>query len=194
MDSTHIEQYVLSRISSRRYAHCLSTAIEMQRLIQRFSPDYQDLEGAYIAGIWHDIAREWNDSFLLQYCLKHAIIMESEEYRHPMLLHGAVAAHLLSVRLASVPETWKSAIRWHTIGSPAMGILGAILYIADYMEPLRTHLEEGERDTLLQCDTLEQICLSVVHRHLLHLESKGKTHAVSTMDLLDFLEQGGVFV
>lgn len=194
MDSTQIEQYVITHISSRRYAHCLSTAKETQRLIHRYVPGFLDLEGTYISGLWHDVTREWSDDSLLLYCLKHAIPMESVEYRYPMLLHGAVAAHKLSARYGHIPDTWKTAIRWHTIGSRSMGVLGAILYVADYMEPLRTHLEPGERAALLQNESLEQLCHSVVEKHISHLGQKGKPVAQSTLRLADFLEHGGTFV
>ena len=38
--------------------------------------------------------------------------------------------------LKSVKKKWQDAIRWHTLGSVKMGVLGAALYIADYIEPL----------------------------------------------------------
>lgn len=193
MDSTKIEHYVVTHTSSRRYAHCLSTAKETQELLRLYAPSFSDDEGAYITGLWHDVAREWSDIELFQYCLKHAVTMEDEEYLHPMLLHGPVAAHLLSFRYAQVPDIWKTAIRWHTIGSKTMGVLGAALFVADYMEPLRSHIQPEERTSLLQSETLEQLCACVVQRHLSHLEKRGKASALSTRELATFLGSGGVF-
>lgn len=163
-------------------------------LLERYAPTCQDSIGAYVVGLWHDVAREWSDQDLLLYCLKHAIPMEEEEHRFPMLLHGAVAADLLSHRYPDVPMSWKIAIRWHTIGSCDMGVLGAALFAADYMEPLRRHLVPGERSWLLESNSLEDLCRAIVEKHLQHLQKKGKTSALSTRRLQTFLTKGGRFV
>lgn len=191
---THIDQYVVTHTSARRYAHCVSTAKETGMLLERYAPSYQDPVGTHVIGVWHDVAREWSDEDLLLYCLKHAIPMELEEQRFPMLLHGAVAADLLSHRYPDVPMSWKSAIRWHTIGSCDMGVLGAALFAADYMEPLRRHLVPGEREMLLESRSLEDLCRTIVDKHLRHLLEKGKTSALSTRRLETFLAEGGRFV
>ena len=193
MDFTEIKQYVFTHTSARRYAHCLSTAKETQRLMQRYASQCYDPDSAYMVGLWHDVTRDWSDENLLLYCIKHNIAMEAEEYRHPMLLHGAVAAHVLTHYRTNVPECWTLAIRWHTIGSVTMGILGAALFVADYLEPLRTHLAPGEYQTLWCNDTLEEICLAVVQKHLAHLQERGKSSAGTTIELATYLGEGGVF-
>lgn len=144
-------------------------------------------------GLWHDVARQWSDESLLQYSQRHQLPMEPEERSCPMLLHGAVAAHLLSGALGEQHPDWELAIRWHTIGSCSMGAIGAALYIADYLEPLRTHLSTDERKTILSLPSMETMCLHIIGSHRTHLEHKGKTMAGSTEALERFLLSGGTF-
>jgi predicted HD superfamily hydrolase involved in NAD metabolism len=193
MDFTRIEHYVATQVSATRYSHCLSAARETIALLQRYVPGFTDFDSARLAGVWHDVARQWTDGELLSYAQEQGIPMEDEEVRYPMLLHGPVASRLLEQQMPQVDEAVKLAIRWHTIGSVAMGLLGAALFVADYMEPLRRHLHPGERDTLLESKSLEGICLRVVESHLAHLEHKGKEGAATTQALAVYLIGGGTF-
>ncbi len=110
-----------------------------------------------------------------------------------MLLHGVVASDTIRQVVPQVCNRVCTAIRWHTLGSKSMGILGAALYAADYMEPLRSHLAMGERDVLLACTTIEELCHTIAVRHHDHIVERGKKPAESTMDLIRFLSEGGHF-
>lgn len=188
MNCTELDQYVATQVSQKRLAHCRSTARQTQSLLNRFASDMPK-DAGWAVGIWHDVARQWSDGDLLAYCIKHRIDMEHEEQECPMLLHGAVAAHLLPCD----HTPWKVAIRWHTIGSERMGVLGAALYIADYLEPLRTHLTREERLYILGLDSLERMCLAIIDTHRGYLARKGKRMARSTEWLEQFLQLGRRF-
>lgn len=194
MDCTKLEQYITMHVAhKKRVAHLYATARQTKELVARFVPSVAP-EMGYVVGLWHDVAREWEDSALLDFCEAHAITMEEEERMFPLLLHGPVAAYLLEqILLKTVPPACQVAIRWHTLGSVEMGALGAALYIADYVEPLRNYLSAQQRQELLEKDSLEQICLDVVLQQKDHLRRCGKKMANSTNSLLKFLEMQGVF-
>lgn len=192
MDYTEIERYVASRVSARRLVHCRCTAVQTQWLIERYAYTAADIQAALCIGLWHDIARQWGAQELLNYCLEHGIALEHEEEKQPMLLHGAVAASLLGEHVPQATQAWKAAIRWHTLGSTAMGRLGAALYIADYLEPSRTHLTLTQREMLLEHPSLEAICLAIIERKEEYLQSKGISLAHSSLQLRDYLRNGGV--
>mgnify|MGYP001107947620 CR=1 FL=1 len=193
MDYTHIEEYVASQVSKRRYNHCISTASEAQMLLERYKPYLELSDDAYLAGLWHDSCREWQDVALLAYCDQHELAFSCLERRFPMLLHGLVASETIRAYVPQVSTAVCLAIRWHTLGSKDMGVLGAAIYAADYMEPLRAHLGKGEREELLCSDTLESLCLAIITRHLDHVSRRDKKPAESTLDLADFLVKGGQF-
>lgn len=143
--------------------------------------------------MWHDITREWSDNDLLAYSISHGIGMEEEEIACPMLLHGAVASRLLRQFVPDCDPTWELAVRWHTLGSDTMGRLGAALYIADYLEPLRSHLVREQRYAIIRLSSLEQMCSRIIEVHHGYLGRKGKVMARSTASLERFLEAGGRF-
>ncbi|MDD3822476.1 MAG: hypothetical protein PHN93_01820 [Sphaerochaetaceae bacterium] len=193
MNSIELEAFVATQVSARRLAHSRSTAMQAASLVRRFSRAH-DAEDAHVVGIWHDVAREWKDERLLSYCLEHGIAMEPEEAQEPMLLHGAVGAHLLAVATGSHHAEWELAIRWHTLGSQEMGPLGAALYIADYLEPLRTHLDTAQKEFILALGSMEAMCLHIVRSQQDYLRRKGKPIAATTVALGLFLGEGGNFV
>ena len=192
MDYIELDQYVSKHVCEKRLAHCRSTALQAEELLTRFEPSLEGTAGR-VAGLWHDVAREWTEPQLLDYCLSNSVHMEPEEMRHPMLLHGAVGAHLLLSFVPGTKDSLCTAIRWHTLGSPDMGFLGAVLFVADYLEPLRTYLDEDTRKALLDKDSLEEICLEVAQLQLLHIRQGGKPPAGSTLALAEFLQKGGSF-
>ena len=193
MDYTTIDALISSTLSPKRLIHSKSTAQQARDLLVRFSKDPHEIDAGFAVGLWHDFAREWSDDALLSYCLGHKLSMEPEELAHPMLLHGLVASCLLSDQVAGVEPSWNLAVRWHTLGSRFMGTLGAALYIADYLEPTRSHLSPGERTRLLESGSLEAMCLLIVINHECHLGEKGIPMARSTVGLKEFLLNGGRF-
>lgn len=193
MDYTPIEAILSSTLSPKRLMHSKSTAQQARELMVRFSQNPREIEAAFAVGLWHDMAREWSDDALLSYCLSHKLTMEPEELAQPMLLHGLVASALLADGMAEAKPSWNLAVRWHTLGSRTMGILGAALYIADYLEPTRTHLGSGERNTLLASSSLEGMCVGILHSQSRFLQEKGIPMARSTSGLMEFLLSGGRF-
>ena len=193
MDCIEIERQVASQVTLQRFNHCKSTAMQALELLKRYQAPFSLKPGALVAGLWHDIAREWPDEDLLSFSLSHALSAQTIEIDQPMLLHGAVAAALLPSFYLQANKETLLAIRWHTLGSPDMGLLGAVLYISDYLEPLRTHITPAERADLLKKPSIAQLCLSVAQKHLSHIRERDKTPAESTISLIAYLEDGGQF-
>jgi predicted HD superfamily hydrolase involved in NAD metabolism len=191
MDYTPIEATLGSTLSHKRFLHCCSTAQMAKEIMLRFSPDHAD--AAYVCGLWHDMAREWSYDALLSYCLCNNLHMEKEELAHPVLLHAPVAASLLPQNVPYATSAWCNAVRWHSLGSATMGIIGAAVFISDYIEPLRPYISAQERAQILDSPTLEAMCMHVVLRHEKHLLKKEKALANSTIGLKKFLMEGGVF-
>jgi predicted HD superfamily hydrolase involved in NAD metabolism len=191
MDYTPIEAILGPTLSQKRFLHCCSTAQQAKEIMLRFAPEHAD--AAYVCGLWHDMAREWSDDSLLSYCLCNNLPMEQEELTYPVLLHGPVAASLFSQKVPLATSEWCNAVRWHSLGSVNMGLVGAAVFISDYLEPLRPHITARERTGFLDSPTLETMCLQVVCRHEKHLLKKNKQLANSTKGLKQFLMDGGRF-
>ena len=74
-----------------------------------------------------------------------------------------------------------------------MGLLGACLYVADYTEPNRKHLDDKDRKEILSLPTLEEMVLNILEREKKYYKEKGMTFAKRTIELYNFLLGGGLF-
>ncbi|AEC02222.1 metal-dependent phosphohydrolase [Parasphaerochaeta coccoides] len=195
IDFTELENYVTTHLTSRRAVHSINCGRTMERIFKIFPGLVDDygIQAAMCIGLMHDIAREWQTENLTAYVREHHISTEAEEDASPVLLHAPVGAHLSLGLIPDFPDTWATAIRWHTLGSVSMGRLGAALFIADYLEPLRTYITNKEREDFLSLPSLENIVLALILRDDAWHKAKGIVPAGVTSELREFLEQGGYF-
>ncbi len=195
IDCIAIEEFVASQVNPKRLAHCLSCAATLQSLLDRFpyaiasEPDGQ--VAGLVVGMWHDVARGWTDAQLVAYCREHGLQAEPEELANPMLLHGLVAASLMEQQIPVAPQSWRDAVRWHTLGSVCMGPLGLAMYIVDYLEPLRTHLTPAVRHELFSLPTMELMARKIMDMQRPYLQKSGITEAAVSMKLYQYLVSGG---
>ena len=178
------------KLPKKRFLHSVSVASTAEFLSLRFS---LPLYSGYITGLFHDYYRYMDEEEALSLAKKMPFPVFREELESPLLLHGPIAAMNMERVIGSVPEEYMKAVRFHTLGSKDMGKLGAVLFIADYAEPLRTHLTSEERKELLSSDTLEEIVLRILRLQDSYFMSIGRKNAEVTEELKKFLESGGVF-
>ncbi len=187
-DSTVLERELSETLSEKRYQHSVAVGETCVRLQHRYLETFDERE-LYHCGLMHDIARDWKAAALTHFAEEHHLNLENEERDFAVLLHAPVGAALLKERGFSNPLC--VAVRYHTIGSIHMGRMGLLLYIADYIEPNRMHLDDDERASLLLEPTLEALCLRILEAERAHLHSKGKVVTHSGMELRQFLQEGG---
>ena len=190
MDYTELEALVEKRLKPSRFIHSKGVAAVCSDLTVRFLSD--KVPGLY-TGIFHDWCRYMSDEELLSFCRGRITDMAREEEEKPMLLHGAAAALMMRDIVGDVPTSWLTAIRHHTLGSTEMGVLGACLYIADYLEPNRKHITESDRAMILSMATLEEMVLEILRREEEYYRISGMKRAERTAVLCTFLRNGGLF-
>ena len=186
---TELEAKVKSMIKPSRFTHS-EGVVEMSRfLADRFNLD-KDI-ASYI-GIYHDAYRYSCDESTPDYCREHGMEVFPEEEKSPMLLHGALAAiHFPEDAEGEVPEFYRTAVRHHTLGHKEMGPYGAILYIADYAEKGRKHLDDKERQHILSQATLEDMIIVIMDAQRKYFEKEGIKEAEVSTELYDYIKQGG---
>ena len=187
---TELEELVRKQLKPSRFIHSQGVAEVCASLTERFLSDRTP--GLY-TGIFHDWCRYMSDEELLEYCRGRVDDIQIEEEEKPMLLHGAAAALMMRSIVGDVPSSWLTAIRHHTLGSVDMGVLGACLYIADYLEPNRKHITPEDRNMILSLPSLEEMVLEILSREEAYYRTSGMKRAVRTSILADFLEKGGLF-
>lgn len=129
-----IQDYLKKNLRYKRYEHSLSVKHTAIRLAEVYNVD---IEKAKIAGLVHDCAKNMNDEQILDIALKHGIKINEVCKESPQLVHGAVGAILANEIMEISDKEVLEAITYHTTGRKNMSILDKIIYIADYIEPLR---------------------------------------------------------
>ena len=186
---TELEAKVRSMIKPKRFIHSKGVASVSAELARRFGLSAADAE--YI-GIYHDAYRYSADSSSPAFCRAHGIEVFPEEDADPMLLHGALAAiHFDEDAQGRVPDYFRTAVRHHTLGSPDMGPYGAVVYIADYIEPGRKHLTDWDREHILSADTLEGMIIRIMDMQRSYFQREGIKEAAVSSRLYDFIKAGG---
>jgi predicted HD superfamily hydrolase involved in NAD metabolism len=108
-----------------------------------------DEERAALAAWTHDIVRATDPEELLRLARELGLNPNEVEEAAPILLHGPVAARLLTSRYGVEDEEVLAVARWHSTGRPGMSTLEKVLFLADKVEPGkaagRPELEEVRR-------------------------------------------------
>lgn len=118
-----------------RRAHMTRVADLMERWGGELALDADDILRWRAAGILHDALRDADPRTL-------APMVDGELVSAPGdVLHAPAAAARLAADGVD-DDALLRAIAWHPIGHPDMDRLGRALYLADYLEPGRTHAPE----------------------------------------------------
>lgn len=118
-----------------RYLHTLGVMYTASSLAMCHG---EDLERAQVAGLLHDCAKCIPNPKKLKLCQQHGIPVSEAEMDSPYLLHAKLGAYIARAKYDVHDEEILSAIRCHTTGKPAMTLLEKIIFIADYIEPMRS--------------------------------------------------------
>ncbi len=167
-------------LTPSRLLHTYSAEKLCSSLAKRF---LLDLDAAWTAAMWHDSAREWGEERLIHYAESRSLETTALEKKVPMLLHAPAAAYRMVSDLGyDNPDAW-NAVRWHTTGHPDMGRLGYALYVADFLEPGRTHITSKERAEILLLESLEQMMLEIYRRQFTYFASRDVSPEPASLQL-----------
>lgn len=148
----HIE-FVRGRLSGRKTDHVISVG----RTILHIAPKIGlDEELCAYAGLLHDICRALSGDELLERARRYDLPITEAQEKHPMLLHGPVAAEECRRELGLYDEDVYEAIYFHTTGRPNLRGIGQALYLADFSEPLRKYPQAAEAREILERDGFEK--------------------------------------
>ncbi|MFC1596031.1 bis(5'-nucleosyl)-tetraphosphatase (symmetrical) YqeK [Candidatus Margulisiibacteriota bacterium] len=121
-------------LSPRRFSHSLEVARIASELAKNYGLDPQKAE---IAGLLHDCAKEIPFPLLLSKADQYGLEIDDIEKTDPKLLHALVGALVAYEEFGIKDDDILSAISKHTTGSREMSPLDQIIYVADYIDPLR---------------------------------------------------------
>ncbi|MDX9801414.1 MAG: bis(5'-nucleosyl)-tetraphosphatase (symmetrical) YqeK [Spirochaetia bacterium] len=179
-----IDSYLKANLSENRYRHCLSTAETAKQLCGIFS---LDSEKGYLAGLLHDIARELDVAELTSLSLKDGNGIRESEKKHPLLLHGRAGSEMIKELFGITDREILDAVSSHTTGNKGMSSLAKIIFIADYIEPYRSHITD-EYLSNLKGKSLDSMLKIVLNSILEYVREQSMMVSEISLELLKELE------
>lgn len=162
---------IASRVGDKRYQHIQRVVETARHLAERHGVDVKKAE---TAAMFHDICKYRDDALLWQEA-KRLNIQDLEKFKaFPQILHAYVAAESARVDYGVVDDDILNAIRYHTTGIDSMGPVAEVVFLADYLEPMRNF--EGVEDLRKAADeSLERGMRESVAQNLGYLIHSEKT-------------------
>ena len=146
-----------SRLKTSRFAHSVGVADTAVKLAERFGVN---TDKAYIAGLLHDCAREFENDELPHEAIKRNIEIGEVEKQMPLLLHSYIGSIMIK-EIYGVDDSEISQAIWrHTVGGRNMTDLDKIIYFADMIEPHRNYPGVDELRHLAETATLDEMILA----------------------------------
>lgn len=169
-----------------RFEHTIGVMDTAACLAMRYGAD---MEKALIAGLLHDCAKCMPDSKKVKICMKNRIPMSETEEKNPFLLHAKVGAYIAKEKYGVDDEEILQAIACHTTGKPAMTLLEKIIYIADYIEPMRNKAANLPEVRKLAFEDIDRALFKIFSDTLLYLKDTSKSLDAMTVQAYEYYKQ-----
>ncbi len=130
-----LQKKLKKELDEDRYQHTLGVMYTSASLAMRYAP--QQMTQALLAGLLHDCAKCIPGQEKLRLCETYEIPITQIERRNPFLLHSKLGAYMAEHEYGVKDQEIADAITWHTTGRPDMTMLEKIVFLADYIEPMR---------------------------------------------------------
>ena len=135
-----IREIVKSYVSEKRFSHTLGVEREAYSLGLIFIPE--KAEKLKLAGLLHDITKDFKTEKQLQLCDEYGIYVDIEHLA-PKLLHSKTGCEFALRTFGDeiVDSEVYSGILYHTTGRECMSLFESIIYLADYIDETRKYEE-----------------------------------------------------
>jgi len=124
------------RVSADTFGHCERVAETAARIATAYGVDVVQ---ARLAGLLHDWSKEAAGAELVARARRNNLPVTEADLSVPYLLHAPVGALEVRESLPWLDEGVLGAIAAHTCGASQMSDLDMVVYVADAIEPGRTH-------------------------------------------------------
>ena len=178
-----IKEDLKKYLSQYRYEHSILVAEEAKKLANHYN---EDEEKAYIAGLVHDIAKEFSDEENEKWIKKYNLTGDifSDEYKN--VIHSFIGAVVIK-EWYRMEEEICNAVRNHTLGNISMTELDKIIFVADKIARRVSNpiMEEEKRLAYQDINKALELCLKIQEQKL---QEKGKNMHPISLELLQLLE------
>lgn len=183
-DNQKFKSIIREKLDDYRFNHSLSVADEAKRLANKYGADS---DRAYLAGLLHDITKNFSREEHLQIVRDFDIILSDTEINAPKLWHAITGAAYLKKVLNIYDEEILSAVRYHTTGKAEMSLLELVVFIADFTSADRNY-PDVEVMRALSDKLLEEGAVYALDYTIKDLESRGLAVHPDTLSAFEYFK------
>lgn len=137
-----IRKKLKRKLDPFRYEHSLGVAFTAAALAMRYG---ENIGKAELAGTLHDCGKYGTEEALIKRCRKNGVALTEAELKSPAVIHAKYGRYLAEAKYGIRDQDILNAVAYHTTGRAGMSRLEKIVFIADYIEPLRDKAEDLPR-------------------------------------------------
>jgi predicted HD superfamily hydrolase involved in NAD metabolism len=180
---------VRERLSSESAAHSERVAQTAKRIAEAYG---LDAEAAHLAGLLHDWARDLSGEELLREARLLGLPITEVDEQVPYLLHAPVGARLVRRAFPDAGDAVVDAVAVHTFGAPGMSALAMAVFIADSIEPGRTHESAAVLRASIGALPLSELFVRTYADGLRHLVDTRRPMHPQTLKTWNWIAAGGL--
>jgi predicted HD superfamily hydrolase involved in NAD metabolism len=167
------EQSIVKRLKDLLNAKRFEHSIRVRELSIELAEHHKvNKSKAGIAGLLHDCSRYLSPEETLKRSEEAGLHIEPIMRFEPKLLHAPLSGYLAKMDFGIDDPEIITAIERHTLGSPKMGVLDKIIYIADHVEPDRSYpgVEVARSEMTKNLDKAVSIIASCMIKYMIDSE------------------------
>ena len=185
-DLLKMQKKLQKYLDEARFQHTLGVMFTSASLAMVHGYDLMD---ARTAGLLHDCAKCIPNKKKIKLCEQHHIRITDFEKDHPFLIHAKLGAWIAEKKYDVQDKEILSAITYHTTGRPRMSVLEKIIYIADYIEPMRDKAPNLAVIRRTAFQDLDECMYLILRDSLAYLEQNPDDLDTATQDAFDYYER-----
>lgn len=179
-----IKEDLKNSLSEYRYEHSILVADEAKKLANRYNVDERK---AYIAGLVHDIAKEFDDEENIAWIKKYKLNNELFLPEYKKIIHADIGAVVVKEKY-NLDEEISNAVLYHTIGSINMTLLDKIIFVSDKVAR-KTKNEELDKIRDAAYENIDKALYLLLMKQKNKLEKENKRMHPNSIKLLQNLMQ-----
>ena len=171
--------------NERRFWHSISVAITAVTLADIYGVNK---DNCLISGLLHDYCKSLHLDELLSECDKYDVQLSEEDRMADGCIHGFLAAKKCKIKYDINDEIY-NAIYFHTCGRPDMTTLEKIIYVSDFIEPLRRFRDDISDIRKLAYTDINAAVVLVAEKSLEFLKRRDKFIHTNTIKTYDYYKK-----
>ena len=156
-------------LKESRLLHTLGVIDTASELAKIYNVDSKE---ASISALLHDCAKYMPLEDMIAICKRNFVDLNDIEKKSEALLHSKAGACYAYEKYGVTDENILNAIKYHTTGRPDMSMLEKIIFVADYIEPNRTHSDKLPMYRMIAKADIDLVCMNILKDTLDYLETK----------------------